>query len=304
MTWEVHDPRVEFLHGITEARDDGVNVLPGEVWLALGDATRTSSVFEGLLARVERRTPATVFYFYDRSFPMRRTQVTQFWKGVTDLQILEQIAKRHGLRFVGTDKPVSLDKHKSLKQEGRTDWDFARERAEEIGVVLYVRGDTLFAKEAAKTNATNPLEIDAATNPHIRTSAFEFRTPENQEGRARRVGARASTRDGLLLKGASDENKRGRETLMLRRDAPLKTKQSLDRRAQAKKDLNREHSYTGNVTLLGDFAERRPDVRDTVKVTNYGRLFSGLYLVDNVNHEFAAGVLESELRLYRDIKAA
>jgi len=112
---------------------------------------------------------------------------------------------------------------------------------------------------------------------------------------------RARGRGGKKLTGRSTTNGRGTEHVEIKRDLAIKTKRHANRRAQAQKDLQREHAFSGQIVLLPDFGKIRPDVRDTVEVLNVTKLFSGSYVADEVEHSFAPGQLETRINLYRDV---
>lgn len=300
----VHDPApaFEFINSITSA--DGVKELQARVWLGFGETRELGPpVFKGMLACVEREGGATVCRFYDMGFQMRKLQRTEYHKDLTDLQIIRKLAERNGLKFQGPDKAIPLDKHKSLKQEGDTDWTLAQSCAERAGLVLYVRGDTLFAQEAAVTAETPLLTLRYREDFHLLDDfRLSFKVPENQEGRPARVETRGRGRGGRRLRGESGQHPRGAERLEIKRDLHVKSKRHADKRAEARKALEREHAFSCSVGVLPAFTGRRADVRDTVALANLPRIFNGKYLVDSVTHVFEAGQLSQELDLYRDIK--
>lgn len=295
------DPDYAVISRLT--RGDGLEELPARVWLGFG-SDLGEPVFEGLLSGVEREGTATVVRISDRALPMRKLQRTEYHNKLDDLQIIEKLAKRTGLGFEGPEEKIALDRHKSHKQEATTDWDEALRRASEAGLVLYVRRGTLYAKEAAKTAAT-PLITLAYREDFLLLDGFHlaFRTPENLEGRPARVETRGRGRAGRRLQGASSESERGRERLELKRDLRVKSRRYADKRAEARKALEREHAFTGSISVLPTYTGRRADVRDTVEITRLPALFNGKYLCDRVTHLFAPGELTMELDLYRDIKA-
>jgi len=297
--WQVFDPDFKFLDNWVA--DDGVAVLPARVWLGFGDDLG-EPVFKGLLASVERSDNLSTFRFYDMGFRMRQVKQTEYHKGLDDLGIIEKLAKQNGLKFQGPTPSIKLDKHKSVMQDAQTDWEHALERADEAGLVLYVRDDTLFAQEAAKTG-TPVVELAYRKDFKLLSDfSLRFRVPENREGRPAQVETRGRGRGGRRLKGKSLENERGTRQVEIKKDLAIKSKRHADRRAHARKELQREHAFTMSASMLPSFAGRRPDVRDTVKILHLGKLFSGLYLCDTVSHSFRPGELKTNLELYRDIK--
>ncbi len=303
MVWKVADSQFQLIDAWT--KDDGIELLAMRVWLGFGDDLG-EPVFKGLLASAECERFETTFKFYDRGFLMRRVQRTEYHMGLDDLQIIKKLAERNGLNFEGPKPEISLDKHKSVIQDGQTDWDHAQERAHDIGVVLYVRGDTLFAKEAAKTGVPVLTVINESADSSPRQLAdwsLYVKLPENhRHGRPGHVKVRARGRGGRSLHGHSNRTARGAHLIEVRRDLPIKSQRHADRRAQAKKDLQREHAFTGTIHLLSDFEGKRPDVRDTIRLMDFGKLFSREWLCDKVQHSFGPGQFHTEIEVYKDIK--
>lgn len=299
----VFDPDPDYAFIKRLAAGDGVAELPARVWLGFGAQQELGEpVFKGQLAAVEREGQATVCRFYDAGFKMRRLQRAEYHRNLTDLEIIAKLARRSGLLFEGPEQSVSLDKHKSLKQEGQTDWALALDCAERSGFVLYVRGDTLFAKEAAKTGAPLITLKHRADFLLLDDFRLSYRAPENVEGRPAKVETRGRGRGGKRLKGASHPHARGTEQVEIKRDLRAKSKRGADKRAEARKALQREHAFHGTIGVLPSFKGRRPDVRDTVALESLPPLFNGNYLCDRVTHTFAPGDLRMELDVYRDLK--
>ncbi|MGH9941503.1 MAG: hypothetical protein ACRD9R_03975 [Pyrinomonadaceae bacterium] len=300
-TWRVFDPDFQFLDKWTT--NDGIAVLPARAWLGFGATLALGEpVFKGLLARVERGVATSTFRFYDTGFKMRQFKQTEYHRGLDDVGVIAKLAKQNGLEFEGPSPALKLDKHKSLMQDEQTDWEHALERAEEAGLVLYVRGDTLFAKEPAKTG--QPVLTLSYRRDFVMRDEFSlsYKVPENREGRPAKVETRGRGRGGRRLRGSSTERQRGTRQVEVKRDLSISSKRHADRRAQARYELQREHAFSHTVSILPAFKERRPDVRDTVELLHLGELFSGRYLCDRVVHRFGPAQLTTDLDLYRDIK--
>lgn len=195
--WTVHDPGYKLLDRWVS--DDGLFPLEVKVWLGLGPDLG-GSVFEGLLAGATWEDDTTSFTFYDRGYLMRRRQEREYHRGLTDVQIIAKLAMQNGLAFEGPDKPLKLDKHKSAIQDAQTDWEFASERARDVGLVLYVRGNTLYAKEAARVNKAAPpaLTISLADDERrlLDRTSLRYKAPENQRGRPGTVTVHAQGEGG------------------------------------------------------------------------------------------------------------
>jgi phage protein D len=279
------------------SRADGVPVVEANVWLGYGDDLG-APLFGGLLAAAEHGGDQTTLCFYDHSFNMRREQRTEYHKGL-DIDVIGKLARRSGLDFEGPGKEARGLPLKSKKQEAQTDWEMAMRLAEEAGLVLYVRGKTLFAKPPART-AAPVLSFGARDALLLRGGDGRYKVPENQEGRPGQVEHRGRGRGGKRLSGVSDTN-RGTKQLIINRSLKGLSQSEANRRAQAQKELKREPAFNCRIHSLLQ-ADPRVDVRQTIELTERGLLFSGLYLVDSVDHSFSAGKLDTDYDLYRDVK--
>jgi phage protein D len=297
--WKVFDVGSRFLDRWKVS--DGITALEARVWLGFGDALGTP-IFEGLLASAESSDSTTTLRFYDKSYILRRFQKSRYHKDADDIHLMKKIVEEYGLIFDGPKPPIKLDKHKSIIQAAQTDWDFIQERAEEIGVVLYVRGNTVFAREAAKTGDPALQLVFGIDNFILQGSTFRYRAPENQEGTPAKVEVYGRGPGGKRLTGESSHNNRGTHHTQSKRDLAIHTKRHADRRAHAKKELKRAHAFTGNVSIIPAMREMVLDVRATVMVMEQGKLFSNKYLISHASHSFSPGHLESQLDLYRDAK--
>lgn len=259
-------------------------------------------IFKGLLAQVEREQSATTFISFDMGFKMKLIKKAGYKNKKNDLTILRELAKKNGLKFEGPEKPLNLEPHRAMMQDEQTDWEHAMERAREAGLVLFVRQDTMFAKYPAKVGTpvlTLTNKKDFELQPGFN---FIYRTPENQDARPRQVKVRGRGKAGRRLEGKSDSSNRGRESVILKRDLSGRaTKSKLSRRAQAQKELDREHAFEGQIQIAFPLNGERLDVRKTVAINAVGKLFSGNYICDSVVYDFAPGTLSLMLDLYRDI---
>lgn len=259
-------------------------------------------VFKGLLAQVEREQKATTFIAFDMGFKMKLIKKAGYKNKKDDLVILRELAKKNGLKFEGPEKPLNLEPHRAMMQDEQTDWEHAMERAREAGLVLFVRQDTMFAKYPAKIG-TPVLTLKNKKDFNLQPGFnFIYRTPENQDARPKQVKVRGRGKGGKRLEGKSDVSNRGRESVILKRDvAGRATKSKLSRRAQAQKELDREHAFEGQIQIAFPPNGERLDVRETVEIDDVGKLFSGKYICDSVAYDFSPGNLNLMLDLYRDI---
>lgn len=297
--WEFFDPKFRLIDGF--AGSDGVPQSVIRVYLGYGQDLG-EPVFKGLLAQVERGESSTTFIAFDMGFKMKLIKKAGYKNKKDDLAILRELAKRNGLMFEGPEKPLKLEPHRAIMQDEQTDWEWTLERAQDSGLVVFVRQDTLFAKYPAKVG-TPVLTLENRKDFVLQNNFdFVYRTPENQDGRPRVIMRRGRGKGGKRLEGKSDVSKGERERIVLKRDQPGKaTKSKLTKRAQAQKELEREHAFEGQLTCAFPPDKTLLDVRNTIEVEGIGKLFSGKYICDTVKYQYAPGVMELGLELYRDI---
>lgn len=299
--WQCLDPHFQIIDKYAGVAS-GAGTLPViRAWLGYGD-NLGEPVFKGMLARVERGETSTTFRAYDMSYRMRRVKKTRYLKG-TNLEIIARLAKENELQFEGPEKPLKLEPHKSMPQDEQTDWEQVSERAHDDGLVLFTRGDTLFAKYPAKVGAPKLTLTYKKDFTILRNFSLAFKVPENVGGRPRQVKVHGRARGGRRLTGESDQSSRGTEQLSIKQDLPIHSKAHATARAQAQKELDREHAFTISISqLFSSLPATRCDVRDTVRLQAIGKLFSGDNLADRVSHEFSPGHLTTNYELYRDVK--
>ncbi|MDX6692635.1 MAG: Phage tail baseplate hub [Blastocatellia bacterium] len=297
-TWSIRDNNFRMIDRYTRA--DGVPLLPVRIWLGYGPDLG-EPLFKGLLARVERGPNDTTFRFYDMGFKMRLVKKPGYHNKSDDVAIIKKLAERNGLKFEGPDKPLNLGPHDAVIQDEQTDWQHAMERAEDAGLILYVRQDTLFAKQPARVGKPKMTLAYRKDFTLLSDFSLTFKAPENQDGRPQQVKVHGRGRGGHRLTRDSDKSQRGHHRTHLKHDLPTHNKKSANRRAQAQKELQREHAFRCTVRIIPP-AYQRADVRDTAQLTEMGKLFSGLYLCDSANYDFSARGLNTTYDLYRDVK--
>jgi phage protein D len=294
-------------------------------WLGFGSGLELGpAVFKGLLARVERGDSQTAFRAYDMGFKMRLVKKSEHHSKLSDVGIIEKLAKRNGLQFQGPDPGTlppkggtpNAGKHDAMMQDQKTDWDMAMERAREAGLVLFVRDDTLFAKPPATPGTALVTLTNRKDMQILHNFDLTFKVPENQAGRPGQVKVHTRGRGGHRRTGATPAG-RGHQALSLKSDIPQHGQSAATGRAKARKDLEREHAFVLSVRALPEFGvpplggsskippkggTPNPDVRDTIDVEGIGALYSGLYLADKVSHEFSDRGFFTTYDLYRDVK--
>lgn len=295
--WKIFDPKFRVINFFT--KNSAIETFVFKVYLGFG-MDLGEPVFKGMLADVERDQSDTTFTIFDMGFKMKQFKKGKYHNKKTDLQIIKLLAERNELMFSPPASPKKLEPHRAMMQDEQADWEHALERARDSGLVLFVRQDTLFARYPAKL--AKPKLILKNRNADLFSDfEFVFQTPENQDVRPRIVKFRGRGKGGKQLEGKSNQHKEGRETISIKKDVSGRaSKSKLSARAQAQKDLEREHAFEGHITSPFIYPDVRLDVRDTIGIEGVGDLFSQAYLCDTVGYKFAPGVMELELDLYRD----
>lgn len=299
--WTFFDPSFRLIDTFARAASP-VPMQTVRVYLGYGE-NLGQPLFKGLLVRVEREQQKTVFTAYDMGFKMKLEKKAGYKAKTDDIGILKALAARNGLKFEGPETPLQLEPHRSMMQDEQTDWEHVMERARDAGLIVFVRQDTLFAKYPAKV--TNPvITLKNRKNDSALKAGwnFAFHTPESRDGKPKSVKHRGRGKGGKRIEGESTVGMRGHENVVLKKDTPgTHTKSKLSKRAQAQKDLDREHAFEGRVEAIYPPDGERLDVRNTVMVTGIGKLFSGKYICDAVTYRLEAGTIGLDLDLYRDI---
>jgi hypothetical protein len=293
-----YDPRFKILDRYSTS--EGVPRLLVLVYMGFGQDLG-APVFKGLLDKVERGDTDTTFIFGDMGLKMRGGLNNEYHKALDDLQIISKLARRNGLGFEGPDKAVDLEKHPSMIHDSKNDWEHTMERGRSSGFNIFVRQDTLFAKEPAKVGAPILTLKNRKDFWMEHDFSLTYKLPENQQGRPKVVHRRGRRRGGHRLTGESSAHNRGHHPVEIRHDVAEHTKKYIDRRAHAHKELQREPSFNCTVKSIPPLPGLRPDVRNTIELQGLGRLFSGLYICDKVRHTHGGDTFVTEYNLYRDM---
>ena len=297
--WTLFDPDFKVIDTFAPTVPTQLSVI--RIWLGYGQDLG-EPVFKGLLAQVERSDRDTTFTAFDMAYKMKLEKKAGYKNKKDDLAILRELVTRNGLQFEGPEYPKTLEPHSTAIQDEQTDWDWFSERARDAGLVFYVRHDTVFAKYPAKVG-TPVLALRNRKDFTIKPDfEFTFRTPENLDGKPKVVTHRRRGSAGKRVEGESTTSPGERTDVVLKRDTAKASKSKLTKRAQAQKDLEREHAFEGHVEITMPANGTRPDYRNTIAIENVGKLFSGDYLCDVVNYFYGPGRLGVNLDLYRDIK--
>lgn len=296
---ELYDPAFKI---IDEFLGGGAKPIQAKFWFNwkkdVGNA-----LFVGRLARVEWSDQVTTLRFHDFSSKMKQQKKTRYFKKKSDLQILKKLAEDNDLKFSAKGNVADGQPLDSLMQSGITDWQLALKIGERAGLRLYVRGDTLYAVEAAKTgavsNGTLILEKDFTL---LRGFNLSYKMPENKKGRAKQTEVRARAKDGKRLVGKNDTGGvAGTDDLIVREDLPKPTVALLNRRASGKSNRRREYAFEHHLVTLPTF-NQIVELRNTLTLGGMGKFFSGNYIVTDIRYSFRPGQLTSEMTVGSDLK--
>jgi hypothetical protein len=291
----VVDEDYSFIDAYT--RSDGVMPCAAYVYLGYGEEFG-EPVFEGLLAAVEHNDVLSTFCFYDRSLRMKLIEKSEYHKEL-DVDVMRKLVERNGLNFVLADKSIKGLPLKAKKQEEQTDRDLLMSLTQEAGLVVWVRGNTLYLARPARVGEP-VLTLDRRDVLALKGESLRYEMPENVDGSPASIEVRVRGRGGRRQSGHSVKRARGRKIIAhhsLRSSAPAS---EAGRRAQAIQDIESEPSFSCKVKTLFHPATRLVGVRQTVWLENRGSLFSGLYLVDGVHLDFSPGSLTIDFDLVRD----
>ncbi|HEY6327867.1 MAG TPA: hypothetical protein VI756_00920 [Blastocatellia bacterium] len=269
-------------------------------WMGFGPDLG-APIFQGLLIRTERGDMDTTFRCYDMSYKMRQQVKAEYQYNKHDLQVIQILVTRNGLLFEGPDNPPALVPHKCLPQSQKNDWKHGHRRSKDAGLVLYCRNNTVYAKQPAVIGS--PLVTLTYRKDFVLLHNWDatYKMPENTHGRNKHVQSRGRNKGGHRLSGDSNVNARGTENLSFKHDLAIHEKAFADRKAQAQKDLQREHAFVVNVRSVPPLPNVRPDNRDTIALANCGLLWSGSFLIDKVQHDGVPAGFSTQYTLYRDV---
>ncbi len=247
------------------------------------------TVFVGEITDIELdlgsdEPPTVTVRCYDLRHRLMRGQQSRTFVEMKDSAIARQIATEHGLRTVATETKVTFE---HVLQRNQTDLDFLRARAELIGYEVVVEDRDLCFRPRHR-----PRVLRAVLGPERPDRLPE---PAHHDGADRRP-RRAGPVDGRIRPGRSRPG-RGRGPV---RDDPLQagyrigtttTIRPIADVAEANAvaagldDRVNPWRIDGSASCIG-----RNDLRagDALRLTGFGRRFSGTYAVTAATHSMRA----------------
>lgn len=186
--------------------DPGLDVLP-RAGLRLGtrvtvlggvrDQTRALPLVEGEVTALEgaygEGTPVTTVRGCTLDHRLQRVRRTQVHVEAKDSDVARRLAAGAGLDVGVVDATSQI--HPQLAQDNQTDWQFLRQRAEEIGYEVGVSGGRFFFQRARTARAAAEIEVSAGD------SLLSFRPRVSSSGLVPEVEVRAW--DAVNAKAAS-----------------------------------------------------------------------------------------------------
>lgn len=293
----VFDPRYRVIDKFSDATAKAV------VRVYLGYGQHLGEVnFKGTLAAAGREGPDTVFECFDMAFKMKLIKKAAYKSKKDDLEIIRELVVRNGLKFNGPDQPRHLEKHSAMMQDEQTDWEHIAERCRDAGYHFFVRHDTVFVRLPARVGQ-RVMTVRPPKDPKMLQGwDFRYHTLESQDAKPKVVEHRRRGPAGKQASGVSQGSAKAELShLSIKRDIPQPSRSKLMKRADAQKDLEREHAFEGHIETLFPWDGPPADVQDTIAVEGIGKLLSGDYLVDRAHYAFNPGRLTMGLDLYRDI---
>ncbi|WP_434447164.1 phage baseplate assembly protein V [Lentzea sp. E54] len=136
------------------------------------DGERGATLIDGEVTALEAVCAHTMAYTvirgYEKSHRLQRARRTRTFVNLTDSDIVRQIASSAGVPVGRIDE--SGITHDHIGQIAQTDWEFLRERADEIGFDLGVAEGELYFREAEE----NPPGADAPPELIFRNDLLSF----------------------------------------------------------------------------------------------------------------------------------
>lgn len=279
-------------------------------------------IFEGILAEIDRNLEDTTFTVYDLAFVMKLWKRTGYANKKDDLAIVQKLVTRNRtpegrkLNFSRPLNPKKLEPHDTMTQDAQTDWEHMTERLRECGLHYYVRGDTVYAQYPVKQEAyKRPLGTYTPLSEGLLSGwEFSFHALTGKEGRPDLVADRRRGKTGKRVEGkagpvsttpvvAGEQEKDPLYSrLNIKQDMPKPSTSKLNARALAKRELEREHAFTGGFEEVLSVGFVRWDVLEVLEFAEIGQLHSGTYAIEAVRYRYKAGDLSRRIELHRDSK--
>lgn len=283
----------EFLYFDRELLDFGK-----EIGVTLLAGREQASVFKGRISAIEGQflkgePPQIVVLAEDAAQGLRQTRRTRTFEEMSDVEVFEQITNDHGL---DSDFDFDAPTCPVIAQLNQSDLAFLRDRARRLAVELWIEDNTLFAKSRQNRQQEDTLQLV------FNQGLMEFSViadTANQYTQVVASGWDVAAKDGLSYEasdqvlgseiGADTSGARivqevwGDRSDRIAQQRPL-TSAETQAIAEASFRAQARRFVTGTGLARGDARIR---VGRSIELKELGPLFSGRYVVSEVQHCFS-----------------
>jgi phage protein D len=246
----------------------------------------------------------------DRSVLMDREETAKIWNGQSDSEIARRILRRY---FKGIDR-VSVDSARIFQTnvvQNESDARFVRRLAERNGMQFYIEGDRAFFQRPRPGNRqTSTLALNFGKDTNLRELSIDVNalTPAQiaasgmlkNSREVKSVVIRRSSARTLGAEGVDDLLQSGVKTALRRTQrTPFATQTEM--KAIAANDFSeRQWAVIASGEIDGNAYGSFLRPRRTTPIKGCGRVYSGLYYITQVTHEFSADGYRAYFRAKRN----
>lgn len=270
----------------------------GTIEVELGDGSATAPAFHGYITGIEgrfieQRPPEILILAEDRLQDLRMTRRTRSFEDVTLDDVVQTITGEYNLQpELDIDSPT----YKILSQVNQSDLAFLRQQARLIDAEVWVEQDKLYVQSRSRKKVSS-LELTykqrlkefsvladlAHQRTHLKVAGWDISAKEKLEIEVEKSTIQSELQGGLggsqVLNDAFGQRKESIVHL-----APMSEEETRSLAESSYRTLSRQF-VTGKGMAEGD---ARLKAGAHVTINGVGRLFNGLYYVNNVQHMFSA----------------
>lgn len=275
---QIHDPVLELATAlplpIRKTR------VPVEVWFGYGN--RLVKVFSGYysILGASGLPGQTSITAVDKAKGMRRVSKSRNLTASSLADLFTRLAKEAGLKIKMHDR-AKLEKlaFSSVIQDNVSDWETVTEIAEETGLRVYVRNDTLYVGDFNRTFPARTVRVEVADV----NNGFTFDVPEFRRSTTPNIFDQAAEKvynpEDLDNEAAIRYTQLNNVGLVLdSENAPGITKHTQQRALSAQAKARKV--FTGSITLHEAFPAL--DVSDQIILGGFGARFSGAWNISSI----------------------
>src|SRR5215470_13470348 len=265
--------------------------------MSTAERSRSRPVFDGEIVEIEpefgNKTHRLTIRAFDRLHRLARGKRVRSFQNVTDSDVATRLAKEAGLQ-PGVESTRQV--HDYLFQNNETNLEFLRQRATDVGFLLYVDGKKLCFRSLSQ----NPSPVSLSWG----ASLSEFRLRMTTVSQVNHVTVRgwdpkarqeivSEAPDGTGMRSIGEKNTGGTvaknafriDASLLVASIPVRDQVGADRAAKAVADrqeerfIEAEGSCGGNPAIVAGAS---------LKLESIGSRFAGTYFVTSATHVFTA----------------